>query len=64
MDLKITLNCPGCNARIKAPIELTGQRRHCPGCNTPFIVRARPLEDSDPMLVTADRMARDGRPTR
>ena len=54
---KIILRCPGCDARIKAPWQLAGQRRNCPGCGTPFVVRPQRPEDSDPILVTADRLA-------
>ena len=53
MSARITLRCPGCKARIKAPAELIGRRRNCPGCNTPFVVRVQPIADSDPLLVAA-----------
>jgi uncharacterized paraquat-inducible protein A len=59
MSPKITLHCPGCNARIKAPAEMLGQRRNCPGCGTAFYVRPQPLQDSDPMLVTASQLVGD-----
>jgi hypothetical protein len=49
---KVTFRCPGCDARIKAPAQLWGERRRCPGCGTPFVVRSRPPEDSDPVLAT------------
>lgn len=51
MPATIALRCPGCNARIKAPVELIGQRRHCPGCKASFVVRPRPPQDSSPVLV-------------
>ncbi len=61
MAPKIVMRCPGCDAKITAPGELYGQRRHCPGCGTPFVVRhtpfaarARTPEDSDPLLVSTD----------
>jgi uncharacterized paraquat-inducible protein A len=61
MHPKIVMHCPGCNARITAPVELQGKRRHCPRCATGFLVgprtflaRARRPEDSDPLLVAAD----------
>ena len=57
MALFITLRCPGCAARIKAPRELNGQRRNCPGCGTSFVVRAQRPRDSDPILVASDRLA-------
>ena len=50
----IILRCPGCNARIKAPLNLLGRWRVCPGCNTRFIVRneakSKPV-DAQPVLV-------------
>lgn len=57
MAATIFLRCPGCSARIKAPGELLGQRRNCPGCGTPFIVRPQRPTDSDPIMVTVDRPA-------
>jgi hypothetical protein len=47
----LTLRCPGCNARIKAPVQLLGQRRQCPGCKTPFVVGPRVPQDAGPVLV-------------
>jgi hypothetical protein len=47
----ILLRCPSCNARIKAPIQLLGQQRSCPGCQTPFLVRFHVPEDAGPMLT-------------
>jgi hypothetical protein len=47
----IIFRCPGCRARIKAPPELLGQRRNCPGCNTPFVVRVPAPPDSGPLLI-------------
>lgn len=61
MSAKIVFRCPGCDAKISAPIELFGKERTCPGCSTAFIVRAqhsptraRPVVDSDPLLVAYD----------
>ena len=54
MPATFVLRCPGCRARIKAPRQLIGRRRNCPGCDTPFVVRIQPLQDSDPLLVAAD----------
>jgi uncharacterized paraquat-inducible protein A len=62
MAAKIVLRCPGCNARITAPAELGGQLRHCPGCSTQFVVRARRPQDSDPMLVMAEGLAGESQP--
>jgi DNA-directed RNA polymerase subunit RPC12/RpoP len=48
---RITFRCGGCQARIKAPYQLHGQRRSCPGCGHRFIVRAQRPQDSGPVLV-------------
>ena len=46
MSAKIVFRCPGCDARIKAPVELLGQRRSCPGCKTPMHVKTvEPLKN-------------------
>jgi hypothetical protein len=51
MPVAISFRCPGCKARIKAPVELLGQKRQCPGCKTPFVVRAQVPPDNGPVLV-------------
>jgi len=61
MPTTIVLRCPGCRARIKAPRQLIGQRRNCPGCDTPFVVRVQPIQDSDPLLVAAEQSPRRSR---
>jgi hypothetical protein len=57
MPAAIITRCPGCNARIKAPYQLLGQRRMCPGCGTPFVVRVHVPADTGPVLAPADRPA-------
>lgn len=62
MQAKILFQCPSCMAKIKAPAQLIGQRRNCPGCGNSFLVREQPSRkansefylpgDSDPMLVS------------
>ena len=47
----VRFRCPKCNARIKAPAELIGQRRTCPGCSESFIVPSDLPEDAGPVLV-------------
>jgi hypothetical protein len=59
MPARIILRCPGCKARIKAPIELLGTNRTCPGCHTWFVVRNQPIEDSGPLLAAARAGATD-----
>ena len=54
MSDAITFDCDGCNARIKAPHQLGGKVRACPGCGHRFVVpRARP-RDEGPLLVPDD----------
>ncbi len=49
----VTVHCPSCKARIKAPTQLLGQRRRCPGCDAHFLVQLRPPQDEGPALVRA-----------
>jgi len=51
MSSAIIVRCPGCAARIKAPLQLVGLRRQCPGCNTPFVIRPQAPPDLGPVLV-------------
>ena len=37
--------------RIKAPIQLTGQSRSCPGCTLRFVVQRTAPEDAGPILL-------------
>jgi tRNA(Ile2) C34 agmatinyltransferase TiaS len=46
--------CPACGARIKAPGQLTGQRRNCPRCGREFTVPHHAREDVGPILVLSD----------
>jgi two-component system OmpR family response regulator len=50
-DAVIRSRCPACGSRIKAPKQLLGQRRPCPGCGRAFML-ALPQEDEGVMLVT------------
>ena len=51
MPVAVYFNCPGCNARIKAPVQFLGTYRNCPGCRTRFMVRNQPRQDAGPLLV-------------
>jgi hypothetical protein len=48
----ISIRCVGCGARIKAPSQLRGQMRSCPGCGFRFVVQPQRIEDCGPALVT------------
>ncbi len=50
----ITFRCSVCNARIKAPVQLIGQTRACPGCGHRFVVQLTAPEEAGPLLVMDD----------
>jgi uncharacterized paraquat-inducible protein A len=56
MSYRIIVRCSGCKALIKAPPQLRGQRRRCPGCQTTILLQDSSPPDSDPVLVTPDWM--------
>ena len=47
----VRFRCPTCNAKIKAPGQLIGQSRACPGCKSAFVVPNDLPEDVGPVLV-------------
>jgi DNA-binding response OmpR family regulator len=55
--MSIRCRCPGCGSRIKAPIQMRGQTRTCPGCKRPFVISFQPPEDEGPKLVLDDGKA-------
>jgi uncharacterized paraquat-inducible protein A len=50
-DTAIRLSCPGCQAAIKAVVELAGQTRPCPRCGQALVIPGTRPEDSGPMLL-------------
>jgi hypothetical protein len=50
--------CPSCSARIKAPVELCGQRRACPSCKRTLLVPHAVPDDAGPMLVLLEESDR------
>jgi uncharacterized paraquat-inducible protein A len=57
MPPSIRVRCPDCDARIKAPIQLLGQRRKCPRCLRSLLIRTKAPEDSSPVLLHDDGRA-------
>src|SRR5712691_6991638 len=55
MNSTIKFRCPSCKVRIKAPVQLHGQIRPCPGCGNVFTVKPSTPEDSGPLLLFDDR---------
>jgi DNA-directed RNA polymerase subunit RPC12/RpoP len=51
MKAVLSFRCAGCQARIKAPFELLGQSRACPGCGYRLYIRLKAPPESGPMLV-------------
>ena len=55
MNFTIRFRCPSCKVRIKAPVQLQGQTRPCPGCGNYFTVRPTTPKDSGPLVLLDDR---------
>jgi CheY-like chemotaxis protein len=51
MSAVIIVRCPGCSARIKAPAQLAGRTRNCPGCGHTLNIPRPAPEDSEPLLT-------------
>ncbi len=52
MSSTISVQCPTCNAKIKAPVELLGQKRKCPRCRARVeIARSKPIDASPKVLL-------------
>jgi DNA-directed RNA polymerase subunit RPC12/RpoP len=47
----LTIRCPACDARIKAPLQLIGQWRACPGCGCRFVIQPQVPDEEGPILV-------------
>jgi CheY-like chemotaxis protein len=54
MQSTLIVQCCRCAARIKAPIQLLGQTRKCPGCGQPVMIRLKPPIDAEPLLLNDD----------
>jgi hypothetical protein len=62
MPATIVIRCPFCHARIKAPAQLVGQSRPCPGCGRDFAVRRPTPADVRPSLLACRvELGGDGR---
>jgi hypothetical protein len=51
MSHAIRFRCPSCGAKIKAPTEMLGSLRLCPGCCGTVVVRPSIPEEQGPILV-------------
>jgi DNA-directed RNA polymerase subunit RPC12/RpoP len=47
----LKFHCAACSARIKAPFQLLGQSRSCPGCGYRFVVQMKAPPEAGPKLV-------------
>jgi hypothetical protein len=54
----VSFRCPHCRSRIKAPVQLIGQSRACPGCKQALAVPRFPAEDAGPILVPIEKADR------
>jgi DNA-directed RNA polymerase subunit RPC12/RpoP len=55
MTRPISFRCSSCNAQLKAPVQLQGMTRNCPGCGRRVTVPGSRLQDAGPVLVFDDR---------
>src|SRR3954469_9240226 len=51
--MPISVPCPGCGRRLKAPDALAGRRLPCPACRAEVHVRDEPAEDVAAALLLA-----------
>jgi hypothetical protein len=51
MAITLVFRCPGCRARIKAPVQLIGKVRVCPGCAYLFVVPPEAPRDAGPTVL-------------
>ncbi len=54
MPSSLIVQCCACSARIKAPIQLVGQTRKCPGCGQPVMIQFKAPVDAEPLLMYED----------
>jgi hypothetical protein len=54
MSLPISFRCPACKVRIKAPAQLAGRARPCPGCRSLMVIPRRVPSDAESCLVAVD----------
>jgi CheY-like chemotaxis protein len=50
----IPIRCPACDARIKAPTQLLGRMRNCPGCGQLLLVQNKAPQDAGPLLLDGE----------
>jgi hypothetical protein len=55
MAIALIFRCPRCRARIKAPVQLIGQVRLCPGCAELFVVPPQAPDDVGPVVLPDGR---------
>jgi DNA-directed RNA polymerase subunit RPC12/RpoP len=54
MSDRISFDCPGCQARLKAAPQLVGRSGPCPSCGGRVVVPPRAPEEAGPVLVADD----------
>ncbi|HEX3152144.1 MAG TPA: PrsW family glutamic-type intramembrane protease [Gemmataceae bacterium] len=61
--MPISIACPGCGRRLKAPDALAGRRLPCPNCKAEVQVPERPVEDAAAALLLGDEPAAEPAPS-
>ena len=64
MTTTVSFRCRNCHAQLRAPVQLIGRWKYCPGCQQRLVVPARPIPDSGPVLVFDDRAMHAAPPLR
>ena len=60
--MTISFRCFRCRARIKAPVQICGHSRSCPGCGHRFVVQPQVPPEAGPKIVLDDGLPTN-RPT-
>jgi len=58
MTDRLSLRCPGCRAKLRAPRSLLGRNCPCPRCRRHMVVRPAAPADADVVLVPEAASAR------
>jgi len=62
MNNRISFRCPSCSAQLRAPIQLAGRSRPCPGCAETVMVPLRiPSEEPSILVIDDDSRGADKR---
>jgi hypothetical protein len=61
MSERISVECPSCRARLRAPLKLIGRSRPCPACRVVVAIRPSVPDEAEPVLIMDDDEPRPSR---